>query len=172
MFPAASAVTTAVKPVQPADQLSALRSSQQQAAETARSSAGEASAANLRTETAQAVKAAEQSAVAARLRDQEKAEQTDRGLPVEDSPTGPPPAFEESPLERQARLAFQPVGSPPAPAAFSAETTRNAPPDPAAPGRTEAGDPPPTPRDRAEASFAETRTLAAPEAPATVDIGL
>jgi len=169
MLPAATAVSAAVKPV---DQLSAHNSSQQQAAETARASAGEASAANLRTETVQAVKAAEQSAVSARLRDQEKAEQTDRNLPVEDSPTGPPPTFEESPLERQARLAFEPVESQPEPATASPGMVELNTAAPGSAGVDKATDPPPTPRDRAEVSFAETRTLAVRKDAATVDIDL
>lgn len=177
MFPVSSAANGAVRPVQPVEQASALRSSQQNAAETTRASSGEASAANIRTESAQAVKAAEQAAVVARLRDQERAEEFARAAPSADAPAGPPPAFEESPLERQARLAFEPPeSSGPIETPTAAEPVAP-PPEPEAQDATprqevEDTDPPPTPRERAETSFAETRTLAAPKEPATVDVGI
>ncbi len=76
--------------------------------EAPRSSAGEASAANLRTETARAIDAPGQSAVSPRLRDQETAERSNRLLAKNDRPTGPRPAFDESLLERRSRTAFDP----------------------------------------------------------------
>ena len=110
MLPAANvAGAAATKPAQQtATGQAALRTAQTQAPETARTSAGEAAAANVRPETAQAVRAAEQSAIAARLRDQEKAESSERKTPGTDSHAGPPPTFEESPLQRQARVALDP----------------------------------------------------------------
>ena len=107
MFPAATVSSVAAKPVQPAQAQTAQKTTQPQAPETARASAGEAAAANIKAETTQAVKAAEQSSVAPRLRDQETAERTERAEP-RDLPTGPPPSFEETPLERQARVALDP----------------------------------------------------------------
>ena len=71
---AASSAGAAIKPPQPATAQTAIRTAQPQAPETARASAGEAAAANVRTETPIAIQAAEQSAVAPRLRDQETAD--------------------------------------------------------------------------------------------------
>lgn len=172
MLPAANPVgATVVKPSQPVMGQTAARAAQPQAPETARTSAGEAGAANVRAETPSAVQAAEQSAVAPRLRDQETAETTDRDVPTKDAPTGPPPSFEESPLERQARVALDP------PEKSEAANAEDAPP----PTRDEersattqeepkAVEPPPTPTERAEVSFAETQSLAEPKGPATVDL--
>ncbi|QMU58157.1 MAG: hypothetical protein GKR98_08095 [Boseongicola sp.] len=72
-----------------------------------RSSSGEVSVANVKTETARAIDAAEQSNVAPRMRDQETAERS-RRVPREQLTAGPHPAFEESILERQARVAMEP----------------------------------------------------------------
>lgn len=51
-----------------------------------------------------------EAAKTARLRDKETSETTDRDsqrdLPSLNSPTGPPPAFKETPLERAGRLVF------------------------------------------------------------------
>ncbi len=177
MIPAASAAGVAVKTAQPVATLSAERASQPQAPETARSSAGESSAANIRLETTRAVTAPEQTAVAPRLRDQETAERTERALPANDTPTGPPPTFEESPLERQARVAFDPPEPTPAdvapePAVVPADQP-DAPedvPELAVSGEAPPADPPPTPSEKAEASFAETRTISTPREPSTVNI--
>ncbi|MGI9390370.1 MAG: hypothetical protein ACR2O1_09965 [Boseongicola sp.] len=76
--------------------------------EAPRSSAGEVSAANLKAETARAIDAAGQSAVAPRLRDQETAERSNRLSAKNDTPTGPRPTFDESLLERRSRTAFDP----------------------------------------------------------------
>ncbi len=62
-----------------------------------------------------------------------------------DGPTGPPPAFEETPLARQAREALNPN-----PEVVQEETEVQLEPN---------VDPPPTPSQRAEAAIAETRAL-------------
>lgn len=159
---------------QSAASYTASRTAQPPAPEAARTSAGEAAPANVKLATNVAVTAPDQAAVAPRLRDQETAERTERTLPGKDAPTGPPPSFEESPLERQARVAFDPPepafdltpqvadveDGTDAKAEADAETVKaEAPPDP-----------PPTPTERAESSFAETKTLATPKEPATVDV--
>ncbi len=164
MFPAANPTGAVAKIPQPVTGQTAARTAAPQAPETARTSAGETAAADVRAETAQAVKAAEQSAVAARLRDGERTEDTER---QKDVPTGPPPAFEESYLERLARVALEPPDEAAEPeedrpAAEEgkeerAETSREAP-------------PPPSPTDRAEVSFAETQAFTQPKEPATVDV--
>lgn len=171
MFAAAPAPIIAARPPHPVTAQSAQKTAQPQAPETARASAGETAAANLRTETPQAVKAAEQAAIAARLRDQERAETTDRTPPWKDEPTGPPPAFRESPLERQARVALEPPQVPEAPAPKT-EAQANPAEDREAAPEAEAQDidPPPTRTERAEASFAETRTLSEPKERATVNV--
>lgn len=176
MIPAASAAGVAVKTAQPVATLSAERASQPQAPETARASAGESSAANIRLETTKAVTAPEQTAVAPRLRDQETAERSERALPANDTPTGPPPTFEESPLERQVRVAFDPpepeaANDAPAPAAKA--EVRDTPedlPELTVSGEAPPADPPPTPAEKAEASFAETRTMSKPHEPSTVNV--
>lgn len=176
MLAATPTPIAAVKPPQPVTAQTAHKTTQPQAPETARTSAGEPAAANLRSESAQAVQAAEQGAIAPRLRDQERAETTDRSIRHGDAPAGPPPAFEESPLERQARVALDPPDIPSGTAAASAD-----PPDTAAETET-SGDrkalaparqdiePPPTPTERAEAGFAETRTIADRGEPVSVDL--
>lgn len=57
------------------------------------------------TQTANAVEAARRAAEAQRLRDGETRETTERP-PSDSDPTGPPPTFDETPLQRQARTAF------------------------------------------------------------------
>ena len=172
MLPAASNVGFAVKTAQPVALQSAERTSNPPAPETSRASAGEAAASNVQLETSRAVTAPEQSAVAPRLRDQENAERSERLHATTDEPTGPPPAFEESPLERQARVAFDP----PKPTAEPPNTGATDAPHPQeAVGIEQAeasNDPPPTPAERAEASFAEIRTLATVKELATVDFDL
>ncbi len=176
MFPAANVSSVAVKAAQPAPTVTAQKTTQPQAPETARTSSGESAAANIKAETSHAVQAAEQSSVAPRLRDQETAERTDRSMPTKDNPTGPPPTFEESPLERNARVAFDPPEqAPPAetPRASEArddgqpveEANKNAAPVSEAPQ-----DPPPTPTEKAEASFTETRSMGEAKDAATVDV--
>lgn len=176
MFPAANVSGAVVKPVQPAPAVTAQKTTQPQAPETARASAGESAAANIKAETSHAVQAAEQSSVAPRLRDQETAERTERAFPAKDEPTGPPPAFEESPLERQARVAFDPPEQAPPerdqaelePIEVASERVGTG--DDAEPVDAAPQDPPPTRTERAEASFSETRHLAEPKEPATVDV--
>lgn len=143
---------------------------------TMRSSAGEVGAGNMRAETKKAVDAPAQTVAAPRLRDRETAEQSERTVPDKDRPTGPPPAFEESPLERQARVALDPRG--PAEADTIARETQDASPvrqsegenaDEGIMGTSEAPDPPPTPAERAEAGIAETRSMSEAR-PASLDV--
>ena len=176
MFPAANVPSAVVKPVQTAPTQTAQKTSQPQAPETARTSSGESAAANIKAETPQALQAPEQTSVTPRLRDQETAERTDRSYEATDKPTGPPPTFEETPLERQARVALdpqvenldfdqadataQPVSDDPA---IGTEAEISPLPD-------DQPDPPPTPSEKAEVSFSETRTLTDTKEPAIVDI--
>lgn len=175
MLSAVSPIGTNVKPAQPATAQTATRTMQPQAPETARASAGEAAAANVKTETPNAIQAAEQSAVAPRMRDQEKAEQTERQSPLKDEHTGPEPTFEESPLERQARTAFDPPElnqTPSEPSSEPVEGSDQAETD-APPELTVAEapiDPPPTPTEKAEASFTETVSMSEGKEPSTVDV--
>ena len=174
MLPAASPIGTAVKPAQPATAQTAIRTTQPQAPETARTSAGETAAANVRTETPNAIQAAEQSSVAPRIRDQETIETTDRADPPKDDPTGPDPAFKESPLERQARVVFDPpdlteAPTRPATQADTRETdTREA--DPSLEAAEVTIDAPPTPTEKAEAGFTETVAMAESKEPSTLDM--
>ncbi len=97
-----------------------------------------------RPETTRMVEAARQAPLAQRLRDND----TREGLiPTNDLPAGPPPAFRETPLERQARTAFEPPD-------IAAETQI----DPAPSGRT-----------RAEVGFAEARALTSPDPKSGLD---
>lgn len=180
MFPAASPAGVALKSAQPVTSLATLRNIVPQAPETTRASAGETAAANVRAESARAVQAPDQGAVAPRLREQETVERTRREQPAKDTPTGPPPAFEESPLERQARVALDPPADDSAPAPVSRGPDRPLPVegsgsndgDALATAASEAEgdiDPPPTPTARAEAGFAETRTIAGERKPARYD---
>ncbi len=175
MIPAITAQTAPVKPVQLSPAATDQRITQTQAAEGARASIGERGAANIRSETVNAIRAAEQAAVAPRLRTGETAENTDRDPPTVDAPTGPPPAFKESPLERQARVAFdppEPESLPEIPAP-SVEVDEAAPDDAEtnkAPAAAQPVEPPPTRTERAEASFSETRSLAKPPEPQTLDL--
>ncbi len=140
--------------------------------DAARSSAGENAAANVRAETARAIDAPEQSSVAPRLREQETKERPDA---VVDGLVGPEPTFEESPLERQARVALDPpeVVTPREASDDSSEQNALTESDALTIAVTEVPafeDPPPTPTERAETSFAETRTLSSDLQPATIDI--
>lgn len=175
MIPSVTTSSIAPKPAASAAPPTANKTIAPAAPDTARASVGETAAGNVKAETARAIDAPEQSAVAPRLRDQETAEQSQRQPPDKDTPTGPPPAFEESPLERQARVALDPPeakaerDAPPAEdATRMPETSRTAGREPA----DTAGDiaPPPTPRERAEVSFAETRTLSEPREAASFDV--
>lgn len=127
---------------------------------TPRASAGEKSAANVSPATAQAIDAAEQYAVSPRLRDQETVENSARALAESDKPTGPPPAFEESLLARQARKALDPPEVSAVPQdTLSHEAGKKD--DPAQPTPELVASPPPSPTERAEMGFAETRAIAA-----------
>ena len=103
-----------------------------------------------------------------------------------DELVGPAPTFEESLLERQARVALDPPEISAAPAepdetaqdgAPNSDTqTESTQPDTGETALTVVTeplpfeDPPPTPAEQAEASFAETRTLASDPQPATIDV--
>ena len=171
MLPAAPASVSGPQPVQIQ---TAQKAAQSQSPETARASAGEAAAANARTETVDAVKATEQSRVVARLRDDETAERTERTKL--ERPAGPPPSFEESPLERQARVALEPQDPTVDEAApAKAQAAPSAPPENVEADIEDAQpvreiDPPPSPSDRAEASFAETIETNTPRDPPQVDV--
>lgn len=160
MIPAVSSVgATSVQPVGPGN---AARSSLSLNA----SSTGEPGASNVRLATSVAVTAPEQTAVAPRLRDQETTERTERSTPPTDAPTGPPPAFDESPLERQARVVFDP------PDMIVAQQDE---PEQSGQGfgpESEQPDPPPAPRDRAEIGFAEARSLSNRADNGTVNIAM
>jgi len=139
------------------------------ATEAPRSSTGEVSAGNLKTETARAIDAAGQSSVAPRLRDQETVERSKRLPPKLDVPTGPPPAFQESLLERRTRTALDPPDimkeARPAPTGGDTETD-----EPPAPPDIAQSDTPPTPIEKAEAGFAETRAISDDSKLATLDV--
>lgn len=164
---------TAPGPAQAPSPLQTAQKSALPQAESARSSAGENAAANVRAETTRAVDAPEQSAVAPRLREQETKERPDS---VFDELVGPEPTFEESPLERQARVALDPPEIEAAPAKSDAQAVQARSPDDVDDPAIETTeppvfeDPPPTPSEKAEASFAETRTLATTAEPATIDV--
>ena len=139
--------------------------------EAPRSSAGEVANTALRAETARAIDAPAQSSIAARLSEQETKERPDS---VFDDLVGPAPTFEESLLERQARVALDPpeIKAPPPETVESKEADGDvaeiAEPSAAEPPVFE--DPPPTPTEKAEASFAETRTLSDEPKFATIDV--
>jgi hypothetical protein len=168
-----------LKTAQPPSLNSADRAAPAPASEAPRASAGEGTAARVTLLSVSAVTAPDQSAVAPRLRDQETTERTERSRLPKDTPTGPPPAFEESPLERQARVAFDPPSAEPDPQIPSALNAAAIPGDD---DGSETGEeteivmveapaePPPTPSERAEASFAETRALSTPKEPTTIDV--
>lgn len=145
---------------------SAQKSSQPQV-DAPRSSAGEFTGVNQRAETARAIDAPVQSAVAQRLQDQEKKERPET---IFDDLVGPDPTFEENLLERQARVAFDPpeVNASPSQIADPVEEDTLQSESDAEIVAFEG--PPPTPTEKAEASFAETRTLATDPEPVTIDV--
>lgn len=138
--------------------------------EAPRSSTGEVSAANIKSETSRAIDAAGQSAVAPRLRDQETTERSNRLAANRDAPTGPSPAFDESLLERRSRTALDPpefakqAKWPP-----PSEETKTDKEPPAAPAAF-VSETPPTPREKAEAGFAETRAISDTSQSTTLDV--
>ena len=107
MIPASSTVQTVV-PGGQTTQNSATQGKTDPVAGQSRASNGVSAAANVRAETTQAVDPSRQAGVAPRLRDQENAERSPRTGPAGDGPTGPTPAFEETPLQRAARVIFDP----------------------------------------------------------------
>lgn len=142
-------------------------------AQTARTSVGESAAANIRPETTHSIDAPDQAVVAQRLRDQEA---KDRADTVIEEFAGPEPTFEESPLERKARVALDPPAITTSVVQADETATSMKIDDPV---NEQTGiavqdpvfeDPPPTPTERAEASFAETLSLADTPEPASVDV--
>lgn len=177
MLPSAYVTGLPTKSAQSMTFHSAARTAQAHAPDMARSSGGESSAAHVNLETSEAVSAPDQAAIAPRLRNQETAERTARTPQAKDSPTGPPPSFEESPLERQARVAFDPPNHPRPPEPMQAPPAEASTVPILGPGfavassrQLEGSASAPTNAERAEASFAETRTLAHPKEPAKVDV--
>lgn len=177
MIPAAMPIGNSMSIGQQTSMNSTDRTSQPLQPETARSSAGEASAANIRAQSAKAVAAPEQAAITARLRNQEDAEHTERDRPAKDAPTGPPPAFKETPLQRQARIALETELQEDVEAVkrdgddrIADEAPRETQPGAASDATQPAGPAPPTPTQKAETAFAETRGLANEGQPATVDV--
>ncbi|MGI9394430.1 MAG: hypothetical protein ACR2OY_07270 [Boseongicola sp.] len=138
--------------------------------EAPRSSAGEVSAANLKSETARAIDAAGQSAVAPRLRDQETAERSNRLSAKNDKPTGPRPTFDESLLERRSRTAFDPpeIANKPKlePVSGGSDAAYKA----HASAIKDPSDTPPARSEKAEAGFAETRAISGDAILATLDL--
>lgn len=173
MIPFAPSSSFAPRTAAPPVPATANRTAAPAAPDTARASAGEIAAGNLRAETARAVDAPEQSAIAPRLRDQETSENSIRRLLDRERPAGPPPAFDESPLERQARVALDPPEAPVTEDTEAADTSEieGAPEEYPAESRPAVltVEPPPTPSEKAEASFAETRTISEPRDTATLD---
>ncbi|MEL7345437.1 MAG: hypothetical protein AAFN59_11370, partial [Pseudomonadota bacterium] len=102
----------------------------------------------------------------ARLRDGETAETTDRDLPAEDSPTGPPPAFRETPLERAGRVMLSPEN--PSDAEMPKET-QSLPDDAKAPP-SEPTTVPPTPTQQAQTEFARAQVIDAGRATTRLEI--
>jgi hypothetical protein len=175
MIPSVTQPAALPKPAPQAAPPTAAKTAVPPAPETGRGSVGETAAGNIRAETRRAIDAPEQAAVLPRLRDQERAVDTERRIPEKDTPTGPQPTFEETPLERQARVALEPPDPVPGEdQALSEETGTPRPDIPRdasdAPGDDVPAAPPPTPRERAEVSFAETRSLAASRDGAALDI--
>lgn len=151
MIPPVTTTAISPKPITSQTPPTANRTLTPSGPDTARASVGEVAAGNVRAETARAVDAPEQSAVAPRLRDRETTEASQRLAREADAPTGPPPSFEESPLERQKRTAFEPPDIRPKPDSAQQEP----------PGRA---------REQAEIGFAGTRALAEPREPPEVDL--
>lgn len=94
-----------------------------------------------------------EAAKSARLRDNETSETTERenprDLPALDSPTGPPPAFRETPLERAGRLILNPDVPDRTPETTTEDVEKAA----------IAPDVPPTPTQRAETDFSLQQSL-------------
>lgn len=140
--------------------------------EAPRSSAGEVSAANLKADTARAIDAAGQSAVAPRLRDQETTERSNRIPAKNDAPTGPRPTFDESLLERRSRTAFDPpeVARPTASVPPSDVSDTKDKSDRATNATQLVANIPSGVTANAEEGFAEALVLSEPGKPATLDV--
>ena len=171
MIPSVSANVAPQRPVP----VTVAQTTARPAAPTGQGGSGKVAASNIRPETASAVRAPDHLTVAPRHLDQDTAECSERELTDKKAPTGPPPALEERPLERQARVALDPPDVTPEPEAevevMSVGEFEDAPGGDTADGGDPAQiDPPLTPRDRAEVSFSETRAIADPVKPASVDV--
>lgn len=95
---------------------------------------------------------ADQAERSARLRDGEKTETTDRNdPPALDSPTGPPPAFRETPLERAERLSFAANADAAPPDGAKADAIED--------DRAEPLPVPPSPTQKAESDFARLQII-------------
>ena len=168
MIPSVSANVAPQKPVP----VTAAQTATKPNSPTGQGGSGEGAAYNVRPETASVVRAPDQLTAAPRLRDQETAERSERELADKKAPTGPPPAFEESPLERQARVALDPPDVAPEVEVevSSVDELDEVPGGDAAESDTGQIDAPPTPRERAEVSFSETRAIAEPVETSSVDV--
>lgn len=123
-------------------------------ADGARSSMGETGPAQLRAEIANSIDPpAQGKAAAALLNDASPPKITQKDIDDE-APAGPPPAFDETILARQARVALDPTNEAPQKS------------EDAAPPVTIGA--PPSPTERAESAVAETRAIAEPSE-ATLD---
>lgn len=174
MIPSVTTPSIAPKPAVASVPPTASKTIAPPAPDTARGSVGETAAGNMKAETTSAIDAPEQSAVAPRLRDRETAQQSDRKQLDKDTPTGPPPAFDESPLERQARVALDPPETRGDAGAGTADGNRDTSDTSLKPveksTERKPPEPPPTPRERAEVSFAETRSMSDQREAATLDV--
>jgi hypothetical protein len=170
MIPSVSSPNFALKATVSTQPQTGIKTSLPGAPDIARTSVGETAAGNTRAETALAVEAPDQTPVPPRLRDQETAERSQRQKLDKDAPAGPRPAFDESLLERQVRLAFDPPESKTPTATATRDESPAKPELPADKTSPDDIEIPPTPREKAEVSFAETRTMTDPRETATVDV--
>ena len=171
MIPAISAPVTATSAGTPAGSAQPANTTSPKPVQVAPSGRGETAAAATQAATARAVEAPPQAVLALRLRDGETAETE----PAPDKPAGPPPTFDETILQRDARLAREPAAL-----ASKADTekTQQLEPDTSddasdGPGKPEgparANDVSAASR-KAEETFSETKKIAQPPEPASVDV--
>lgn len=166
MIPAVSAPAPVAKGAQTSTgSSSGDAASTRQGAQTG--SAGEVAAAKVRTETTRAVDPARQAAAAPRMRDQETAEQSDRAALPDTGPTGPRPAFQETFLQRAARLALTPP-KPEGPSPTAGQTS-DAPPDQDDPETPVALRPTTSDMSRARDGFSQTQQFVEARAPSVID---
>lgn len=157
MIPTVSAQMPVAKGAQPVTNQPPQAKPDAQTQGAASTSAGESAASNVRVETRAAIDPTRQTANAPRLRDQEKSETTRNP----EGPVGPPPAFQETLLQRQARTVLSPQAVSPTDTASEQVATVDAEePSPAADEASElAKDEDAAKRAEAERGFAETRAL-------------